>query len=238
MRPSIVVESDPVTDGSHRMRLAFEAMSMNALLLERPDKALDQSVLLRAMRCDELLLQPIAANQARIVPAGKNQPVIGAQQKRTGDPAQGSKPRDEGLLQGRRGGACPATPRELPAKQLPCMAVDHDRQCEPAIMAAPDPAEIRRPAFIRTRSNRGERLDPRPKANRALAHLPALDLEDPLDGVLIEAQKIGHRAIAEGRLLLDHRLDRLDKGGVEPRRRLAGLVIDRPSGHVKPLTKL
>ena len=238
MRPPIVVKSDPVTDDSHRMRLTFEAMPVDALFLERPDDALDQSVLLRAMRRDELLFQPIAADQARIVPTGKNQPIVRAQQKRTGDPPQRPKPGDERLLQCRRGGACPATPRQLPAQQFPCMAVDHERQGQPAIVAAPDPAEVRRPAFIRTRGNRGERLDPRTKANRALADLPAFDLEDPLDRVLVETQEISHRAIAEGGLLLDHRLDRLHKGGVQPRRSLAGLVIDRPSGHVKPLTKL
>ena len=60
MRPPIVVKSDPVTDDPHRMRLAFEAMSVDTLLLEHPDHALDHSVLLRAMRRDELLLQPIA----------------------------------------------------------------------------------------------------------------------------------------------------------------------------------
>jgi hypothetical protein len=65
MWPPIVVESDPVTDDPHRMRLAFEAMPVDTLFLERPDDALDQSVLLRAMWCDELLLQPIAPNQTR-----------------------------------------------------------------------------------------------------------------------------------------------------------------------------
>ncbi len=79
MRPPIIVEGYPVTDDAHRMRLAFEAMPVDALFLQRPDNALDQSVLLRAMRCDELLLQPIAPDQTRIVPAGKNQPIVGAQ---------------------------------------------------------------------------------------------------------------------------------------------------------------
>jgi hypothetical protein len=103
-------------------------------------------------------------------------------------------------------------------------------------VAAPYPAEVCRPAFIGERDNRGERLDPRPKANRTLADL--LDLEFPLDGVLVESQKIGHRTIAEIGLRLDHRLDGLHKGGVQPRRRFVGLLIDRLSEHVKPLTKL
>jgi hypothetical protein len=57
MRPPIVVESNPITDDSHRMRLTFEAMPVDALFLERPDDTLDQSVLLGAMRRDELLFR-------------------------------------------------------------------------------------------------------------------------------------------------------------------------------------
>jgi hypothetical protein len=39
---------------------------MNALLLQRPDHALDHAVLLGAMRRDELLPKAIAADQRRV----------------------------------------------------------------------------------------------------------------------------------------------------------------------------
>jgi hypothetical protein len=39
---------------------------VDALLLDRPDDALDHAVLLRAVRCDELLLQALAADQGGI----------------------------------------------------------------------------------------------------------------------------------------------------------------------------
>ena len=69
MRPPIVIESDPIgNDSRSPCCLAFEAMPVDTLFLERPDDALDQSILLRAMRRDELLLQPIAPNQTRAVP--------------------------------------------------------------------------------------------------------------------------------------------------------------------------
>ena len=85
MWPSVVVESDPVSNGSHRVRLALKAMAMHALLFECPDHTLDHPVLLRTMRRDELLLQPIATNQTCIMAAGKNEPIIRAKQKRAGD---------------------------------------------------------------------------------------------------------------------------------------------------------
>ncbi len=76
MRSTIVVKADPVSNDAHCVLLAFEAMPMNALILQRPDNALDHSILLRAMRCDELLFQPIAPNETRIIPAGKDQAIV------------------------------------------------------------------------------------------------------------------------------------------------------------------
>ena len=62
MRAAVVVEADPVTDDAGRVLDALEAMAMNALLLERADHPLDHAVLLRAVRGDELLLEPVAAD--------------------------------------------------------------------------------------------------------------------------------------------------------------------------------
>lgn len=55
MRAPAVVELDPVADHAHRVLLAFEAVAVHVLLLQRPYHALDQAVLLRAVRRDELL---------------------------------------------------------------------------------------------------------------------------------------------------------------------------------------
>lgn len=76
MRSPIVVKVDPVSNVAHCVLLAFEAMPVNALILQRQDNALNHSILLRTMRCDELLFQPIAPNQARIIPAGKDQAIV------------------------------------------------------------------------------------------------------------------------------------------------------------------
>ncbi len=76
MRSPIVVKADPVSNDAHCVLLAFEAMPVNVLPLQRPDNALDHSVLLRAKRRDKLLLQSIAPNQARIIPAGEDQAIV------------------------------------------------------------------------------------------------------------------------------------------------------------------
>lgn len=55
---------------------ALEAVAMNALPFQRPDHALDHAVLLRAVRGDELLLQPVAFDQCRVAAAGEHQAVI------------------------------------------------------------------------------------------------------------------------------------------------------------------
>ena len=61
--------NDPVADDAVGVLDALEAVAVNALLLERSDDALDHTVLLRAVRGDELLPQPIAAHQRREVAA-------------------------------------------------------------------------------------------------------------------------------------------------------------------------
>ncbi len=76
MRSPIVVKADPVSNDAHCVLLAFEAVPVNALLLQRSDNALHHPILLRAMRRDKLLLQPIAPNQARIISAGEDQAIV------------------------------------------------------------------------------------------------------------------------------------------------------------------
>lgn len=85
----------------------------------------------------------------------------------------------------------------MPAQKLTGMAIDYQSQGGPAIAPRPDPAEIRRPAFVRCSGHGWHRFDAWPHADRTLANLPALDLEDSLNRVFVEAQKPGHGAIAE-----------------------------------------
>ena len=76
-----VVEVDPLSDGSCCVLKAFEAMPVDALLLEGPDDAFDHSVLLGAMRGDELLFKAIASYKTRVIAACKNQTIVRPKQK-------------------------------------------------------------------------------------------------------------------------------------------------------------
>lgn len=66
----MVVEMDPAPDQAAGVLQELEAVTMHALLLERADDPLDQAVLLRAMRRDELLAQPVAHDQCSEAAAG------------------------------------------------------------------------------------------------------------------------------------------------------------------------
>src|SRR5690606_34323246 len=104
--------------------------------------------------------------------------------------------------------------------------------------AAPYAAQIRRPALVRQLCPRYFGLDPRALPKRSLAHLPALELEDPLHRVLVHAQQGGHSPVAERWLSFDHGFDRLGQLGFHPRRRLRRLVVHATTGHAKPLAQL
>jgi hypothetical protein len=131
-----------------------------------------------------------------------------------------------------------ARSREVPAQQLAGMAVDHQCKRCPALSPRPNAAQIRRPAFVRNCGDGRQRLDPQAHTNWSLADLPALDLENPLNRIFIEAQEPGHRAIPKGWLCLDHHLDRLGKSGIDLRCSLGWLVVDRPARHAEPGAQL
>ena len=78
MRAPAVIEIDPVADHAAGVVQGFEPVAMDALLLQCPDQAFDQSVLLGRMWRDELLSQSVAAHQCRIAAAGKDEPIVGA----------------------------------------------------------------------------------------------------------------------------------------------------------------
>ena len=114
---------------------AVEALAVDALLLDRPDDALDHAVLLRAVGRDELLLQPVASDKGGIAVRGEDQAVVGPQQKLLGNLAQGAEPVDQGVFQGTRGRSGLSRPRQMPAQKLAGVAVDDQSERRPAITA-------------------------------------------------------------------------------------------------------
>lgn len=71
----------------------LEAVPMHALLQERTDRPLDQTVLLGAVRRDELLAQPVASDQRRKAAAGEDQAIVRTQQEWLGHTAQRAEAR-------------------------------------------------------------------------------------------------------------------------------------------------
>jgi hypothetical protein len=221
-----VVEANLFSDDTRGLLLGFETMTMHTLLLQRSDQALDHAALLRAVRRDEPLT--VASHHPGISPRREDQPVI-RPYKETGD---------RRLLQRSRCRGRSAASRELPAQHFSRVTVDDERQGLPAIMTCPDAAQIGRPAFVRRRCHRGQCLDSRSMPDRSLARLPAHQLEDPLNGVLVETQKAGDSPITERGLILDHLFDRRRKSILNLRLRFHPLVVHRTPRNLEPTIKL
>ena len=94
----MIVEVDPVSNRSCCMLKAFEAMPVDALLLQGPNDSLDHPVLLRAVRRNELLFKTIASDELSECQTGKNKAIIGPQQKGAFDLAEGSITSNQSLF--------------------------------------------------------------------------------------------------------------------------------------------
>lgn len=81
----------------------------------------------------------------------------------------------------------------------------------PFILSAPYTARVGSARLIQTLGARNLRFDSWALAERPLAYLPVLGLEDPLYGVLVHAKQRSHSAVIERWLGLDHLLDRLNE---------------------------
>lgn len=193
----MIIEADPVADDARRVLDTFEAMPVSALLFQGPDYALNHAILLGAVRGNELLPQTIAANQGREVSACEDETIIRPQQELPLDPAERPEASNQSVLKRGSGRGRLARAGQMPAQQLARVTVDHQRQRGPAILAGPDSCQVGRPPLIGRCSDGGHRLDPRSHTNRALANLPALELEDPLHRVFVEAEQPRDRAIAK-----------------------------------------
>ena len=141
----MVVELDPVADHPYRVLLGFEAVPVDTLLLQGADHTLDHAVLLRAER----LAQAVAADQSGVVSTGKYKAVVRTQQERLPYPAQ----RAERLIRvcSRAADAVESLPlrESCQPKSTRLWQSYAQGEGQPAIPAAPDPAQVGRPALIR-----------------------------------------------------------------------------------------
>lgn len=121
----VVVELDPFADHSASVLQGFEAVTVDALLLQRPNHPFHQSILLRGVGPDELQLQIIAFDQRHVAATGEDQAVVRAQLKGLPHAPHRTETGDQGLLQ--RAFCCTrfTAARDMPTQQLPAEAVDH-----------------------------------------------------------------------------------------------------------------
>jgi len=73
MRPALVIKPNPVIDDSIGMLQGLKPLTLNTLLFQSSDNALDHPVLLRAVGRDELSFQAVASDQCCEAPAGEDQ---------------------------------------------------------------------------------------------------------------------------------------------------------------------
>lgn len=139
----------------------------------------------------------------------QDQAVVVAKQELLRHPDERAEPGDQRVFEGARGRGGLTRARQLPAQKLAGVAVDDQGQRRPAVPPGPDPASVGRPTLVGRLGPRGHRLDPGSHPDRPLSDLPALDLEDPLDRVLVEAQKPGHGAISTTSAVLRFAVHRL-----------------------------
>ena len=230
----LVVETNPVRYHPTRMLQRLKPLPVHTLLLDRTNDPLHQTVLLRAMRRDEFLLQAIAFNQPCVAAACEHQPVVASQQKRHYDSSKRAITVDQGLLQGRLCRARLGRSRQVPAQDLSGVAIDHHGQTRPTIASRPNAAQVRCPMFIGRLGYRGHGLNTGSKPNGPLLDLPPTNLEDALHRVLVEFEQARYRAVAKRRVLVNHGFDRRFKPLLNLGRRFTGFVVSRASGYFKP----
>jgi len=235
--PGVVVLDEP-GDLPSCVIEAVEAVKPDALLLQGAEEALDDAVLLRRVRRNELLLEPIVAARRPKAAALEDQAVVGANRRRGSSWPQRPEALDAGVLDGPLGLLGTATQGDLEADDLAVVAVDDGGQVGPAVDAAGDVREIHRPALVAHSRPRAATLDARPGRDLPLVDEPSLVLEDPVDRLavdydaVLETQHGRDHPVAVRRVLVDDETDELDQGFIE--RSLPAIVRTRarvPAAH-------
>lgn len=117
---------------------SLEAMPMRTLFFQCADHTFDHAILLRTVRRDELLEQPVASDQRGVAPRGEHQSVVESQHKRHSHSAQRPEARNQGVLQSTTcaTGARPATHGCSSQLPVPASSSYHD---PPRLGTGPSP---------------------------------------------------------------------------------------------------
>jgi hypothetical protein len=186
----LVVEADPCCDGALGFFEVVKVMEPGTLLFQAAEEALDQAVLLRGVRGDELLCQAVIAAGATEPAALKDEAVIAPEYRGGALGAEGPEAEDAGILQGALG--LPGSPPEgqLVADDGAVVAVNDGGQMGPAVLSHGDVGEVHGPALVTSGSPAHHAFDPRPGRPGALVDQPAFHFQNPVDAFPIHLEAL------------------------------------------------
>ena len=229
MRAVGVVPVNPGGDLSPGVREIPEDVLPDALFVEAAEEPLDEPVRLRRVGREELLAQSI-------VPTGRPESAtlvdhaIVAPDHRGGPRrAQCAESLEARVLKGTLGLLRAPATGTLPADTFPIVAVEDDREGRPAITPTEDVGDIGGPAFVALLGPADPPLGPRPRGRRSLVDESPLERQDAVNGLgghapaLAESYPGPQPPVAEGRVLLDQRLEPGRPRGIQARERCGSL---------------
>ena len=179
-----VVPSDPLTDRVPCFLKTGEIVLPNALFLQAPKEALNDTVLFRCIRCDKFLFKMIVPACFTEMPALENQAVIAANNGHGLVWMQCTKTFDAGVFKGSLCFSGTSSQGELEANNFPVAAVDDSNEVPPSISATGDVSDVSSPTPVGHCGPAAARLNPWPGAEFAVFNLPAIGSYDAVDCTL------------------------------------------------------
>ena len=231
MRLGLVVVADPLGDDDLRFGVRLEPVLPNAFELERSHERFRNPVLLRRVRKDEFLMEPIRLREFSIELGSVNERVVGTKQNSGVRHRQRAKAINESIFK------CPSRLDRIIAlayvetNAFAISAVENCVKVNQTVPARPNVRRIGSPAHVRDRDDADTRFDARRTAFlKPTMTLPAFDLHDSLHGFaihseLLHAKTRPNHSISKIRLGIDHVLDPLRKNLIHDNGSLATLVV-------------
>jgi len=173
VRPFRVVPIDPPPNHAPSFPEAREVVLPGALLLQAAKESLDETVLLRRVRRDELLFQSVVSAGATKPAALEDEAIVRANDRRVSSWPQSSEPADTRLFECPLGFSSASSERELIADDFAVMAIDDGGQVCPAVTTARDMRQVHGPPLVASFGLATPAANSRSRRVGALMHEPA-----------------------------------------------------------------
>src|SRR6516162_1986616 len=131
--PFGVVPLNPMSNGSASFGEVAEVMLPDTLLFKAAKETLDDTVLLRRIRSNEFLAQPIVTTGGTKASALENQAIITTHHRGRAIGTQRTEPRQAGLLERPLGFLGTTAQSELKARDLAVVTINNRGQMTPAV---------------------------------------------------------------------------------------------------------